>query len=231
MHKSLKESFRETVQAVLPVALVVIVLQIFIPGIPVTSFLQFIIGTLMVIAGLFLFLTGVKIGLLPLGEMIGSHLPKLGSILLILVIAFVVGFTVTLAEPYVRVLAYQVDLVSNGAIDRTFLIAAVALGVGIFISLGILRLALNFPIQGLLRISYLAILVLSFFTPPEFILVAFDSGGVTTGPLITPFILALGIGTVSVLGGRSSLANSFGWVGLASAGPIIAVMLLGVFFG
>ncbi|NLW09119.1 MAG: DUF1538 domain-containing protein [Firmicutes bacterium] len=211
--------------------MVVIVLQIFIPGIPVTSFLQFIIGTLMVIAGLFLFLTGVKIGLLPLGEMIGSHLPKLGSILLILVIAFVVGFSVTVAEPDVRVLAYQVDLVSNGAIDRTFLIAAVALGVGIFISLGILRLALNFPIQGLLGISYLAILVLSFFTPPEFIPVAFDSGGVTTGPLTTPFILALGIGTVSVLGGRSSLANSFGWVGLASAGPIIAVMLLGVFFG
>jgi hypothetical protein len=231
MHKFVKESFRETVQAVLPVSLVVIVLQVLIPSIPLTSFLQFIIGTLMVVAGLFLFLTGVKIGLLPLGEMIGSHLPRLGSFLLVLVIAFVVGFSVTVAEPDVRVLAYQVDLVSNGAIGRTFLIAAVALGVGIFISLGVLRLVLNFPIQAVLGISYLAILVLSFFTPPEFIPVAFDSGGVTTGPLTTPFILALGIGTVSVLGGRSSLANSFGWVGLASAGPIIAVMLLGVFMG
>jgi hypothetical protein len=124
-----------------------------------------------------------------------------------------------------------VDLVSNGAISQTFLVFAVALGVGFFISLGMLRLALNFPIQALLGISYLVILILSFFTPPEFIPVAFDSGGVTTGPLTTPFILALGIGTVSVLGGRSSLANSFGLVGLASAGPIIAVMLLGVFTG
>ena len=111
MHKSVKESFRETIQAVLPVSLVVIVLQVFIPSIPLTSFLQFIIGTLMVVAGLFLFLTGVKIGLLPMGEMIGSHLPRLGSFLLVLVIAFVVGFSVTVAEPDVRVLAYQVNLV------------------------------------------------------------------------------------------------------------------------
>ena len=94
--------------------------------------------------------------------------------------------------------------------------------------MGVLRLVLNFPIQTLLGISYFAILVLSFFTPPEFIPVAFDSGGVTTG-LTTPFILALGIGTVSVLGSRSSWPTGFGWVGLASAGPIIAVMLLGVF--
>jgi|SRR5690554_464073 len=231
MHKTFKESIRETAQAVLPVSLVVIMLQFLLAGIPLASLLQFLIGTLMVMAGLFLFLTGVKIGLLPLGEMIGSHLPRLGVIALVLIVAFVVGFSVTVAEPDVRVLAYQVDLVSNGAISQTFLVFAVALGVGVFISLGMLRLALNFPIQALLGISYLVILILSFFTPPEFIPVAFDSGGVTTGPLTTPFILALGIGTVSVLGGRSSLANSFGLVGLASAGPIIAVMLLGVFTG
>ncbi|HHU83121.1 MAG TPA: DUF1538 domain-containing protein [Firmicutes bacterium] len=231
MHKTFKESIRETAQAVLPVSLVVIMLQFLLAGIPLASLLQFLIGTLMVMAGLFLFLTGVKIGLLPLGEMIGSHLPRLGVIALVLIVAFVVGFSVTVAEPDVRVLAYQVDLVSNGAISQTFLVFAVALGVGFFISLGMLRLALNFPIQALLGISYLVILILSFFTPPEFIPVAFDSGGVTTGPLTTPFILALGIGTVSVLGGRSSLANSFGLVGLASAGPIIAVMLLGVFTG
>ena len=229
MHKTFKESIRETAQAVLPVSLVVIMLQFLLAGIPLASLLQFLIGTLMVMAGLFLFLTGVKIGLLPLGEMIGSHLPRLGVIALVLIVAFVVGFSVTVAEPDVRVLAYQVDLVSNGAISQTFLVFAVALGVGFFISLGMLRLALNFPIQALLGISYLVILILSFFTPPEFIPVAFDSGGVTTGPLTTPFILALGIGTVSVLGGRSSLANSFGLVGLASAGPIIAVMHLGVF--
>lgn len=229
MYKALKEAFSETAQAILPVSLAVILLQFFLAGIPLTSLFRFACGVLMVMAGLFLFLTGVKVGLLPLGEMLGSYLPRLGSIGLVLLVAFLLGFAATVAEPDVRVLANQMDMVSEGAVSQNLLILMVGIGVGIFIALAILRLVLNFPITIIFAVSYILILVLSFFTSPEFVPVAFDSGGVTTGPLTTPFILALGIGTVSVLGGRSSLANSFGLVGLASVGPIIALMLLGVF--
>ncbi len=229
MLKLLKEAFSETSQAILPVSLLIIILQLLLAGIPLLSTLQFLIGMIMVIAGLFLFLTGVKVALLPMGEMVGAQLPKLGSVILVLIFAFVLGFAVTVAEPHVQVLGYQVDMVSGGQISPAFLLLMVALGVGFFIALAMLRLVLGFSYKALLTISHLLILILSFLTPPAYVPIAFDSGGVITGPLLVPFILALGIGTVSVLGGRSSLANSFGLLGLAAAGPVIALMLMGVF--
>lgn len=230
MIKDLREVFFEILQAVLPVIFLITILQFTLINMPIITFLQFLVGALMVIIGLILFLYGLKISLLPLGEAIGAQLPNWGSVILVLIIAFILGFAITLAEPNVRFLAHQVDIVSEGYISKSLLIAVVALGVGIFVALAMLRVILGIPIAYLLLGSYLIIIVFSFFTPADFVAISFDAGGVTTGPMTVPFILALGIGLSSVLGGKSNIADSFGLIGLASIGPVLAVMILGVIF-
>lgn len=228
MASGVKESIREVLLAVAPITFVVVLLQVSIIHMPLVFFARFLIGAALVTIGFFLFLQGVKTGLLPMGEMMGAELPKRAGLPLILLMAFFLGFVVTIAEPDVRVLAYQVDFVSQGQIGKSPLILTVAIGVGVFVCLAMLRIILGIPIAYPLAGGYLAILVLSLFTPPDFVPIAFDAGGVTTGPVTVPFILALGIGTTSVLGGRSSLSDGFGLVGLASIGPVLGVMVLGI---
>lgn len=230
MKSGFKEDLLEVFQAVVPITLVVVLLQVSIVWMPVVTFIRFLIGALMVMLGLLLFLRGVKTGLLPIGEIIGAELPKRGSLSFILIVAFLLGLVVTIAEPDVRVLAHQVDLVSDGRIEKNILILTVALGVAIFVCLAMLRIILGVPIAWLFGGGYLAILVCSFFTAPDFVPISFDAGGVTTGPVTVPFILALGIGTASVLGGRSSISDGFGLVGLASIGPVLGVMILGMIY-
>ncbi len=230
MSTRLKHTLYEVLMAVMPITLVVTILQVVLISLPLVDFLRFLLGSFMVMLGLTLFLQGVKMGFLPMGETIGSKLPQEASLVVILLVAFTLGFVVTLAEPDVRVLAYQVDVVSEGEIARNVLILAVALGVAVFVCMAILRIILGFPIAYLLAAGYTAVLILSFFTPAHFVPISFDAGGVTTGPVTVPFILALGIGTASVLGGRSSITDGFGLVGLASIGPILAVMILGMIY-
>ncbi len=230
MHKNTKEGIVEVVQAVVPITIVVILLQVFLISMPWIIFSRFLIGVVMVMSGMFLFLQGVKIGLLPMGKAIGAELPKRGSMFFLLFFAFVLGFMVTLAEPDVWVLVGYVDSVSEGLVNRYILVASVALGVGIFVTLAMLRIVLNVPIAYLLAGGYILILVLSFFTPADFVPISFDAGGVTTGPVTVPFILALGLGVTAVLGGRSSMHDGFGLIGLASIGPVLGVMILGIIY-
>jgi hypothetical protein len=227
----MKDVWRETRQAVLPLAAVVLILQTLVLSMPFAVIARFVLGAAMVMAGLLLFLKGVRIGLLPMGQAIGAELPKKATLGWLLVLAFVLGFAVTVAEPDVRVLAYQVDYVSGGEIGRSLLVLSVALGVGISVALAMLRILLGVPIAWILAAGYAGVLVLSFFVPASFLPVAFDAGGVTTGPVTVPFILALGIGVVSVLGGRTAIGDGFGIVGIASIGPIVGVMLLGILYG
>jgi len=226
-----KGSLKEVVPAVLPITLVVILLQVFLVSLPWEVFARFLIGAAMVLVGLLLFLQGAKIGLLPMGEAVGSELPKHGSIFFLLFFAFILGFVMTVAEPNVRVLAHQVDHVSDGMIGSNLLILTVATGVAFFVAVGMLRIVLRVPIAWLYGVGYLAIIILSFITPASFVPIAFDAGWVATGPVIVPFILALGLGTVAVMGGRSSFSDGFGLVGLASIGPAISVMILGMIYG
>lgn len=227
----IKEAAWEIFQAVLPIiALVVVLILIFISS-PLPVIVQFLAGAFMVTTGLGLFLLGVKVGLLPLGEAIGAELPQWGSMPLILFFVAILGVAITVAEPDVRVLAAKVDIVSEGAVSRHLLIAAVAIGVGIALIVAVARVVWSVPLGYILVVGYLAVFALSYFVPPHFVPISFDSGGVTTGPMTAPFILALGVGFASVLGGKSSLADSFGYVALASIGPVLAVMLLGVIFG
>jgi len=229
--ESIKETVLEIVFAVLPITVLVIILQFTLIGLPLEVFLQFLIGVVMVSVGLILFLIGVHLGLLPMGEMIGAALPNTGKISLVVLFAFLMGFVVTVAEPDVRVLATQIDVVSQGEISKNLLIFVVALGVAIFVGLAMLRIILKIPITYILVVGYGLIFLLAAFTPPNFVPISFDAGGVTTGPMTVPFILALGVGVARVLGGKSTSADGFGMVALASIGPVLAIMLLGVIFG
>lgn len=229
--QALKETTKEVLLAVFPVTLVVILLQLVIMRLPGIVFGQFIVGVIMVTAGLILFLLGVNIGLLPVGELIGSILPQQGKVWLVIFFGFLFGFVVTIAEPDVRVLAIQVDLVSGGDISRNLLIYTVALGVALFVGLAMARVIFNIPLVYLLGAGYGLVFLLAAFTPPRFVPISFDAGGVTTGPLTVPFVIALGVGVASVLGGKRTTTDGFGLVALASIGPLLAVLLLGVFYG
>ncbi|HDS64111.1 MAG TPA: DUF1538 domain-containing protein [Methanofollis liminatans] len=223
-----KETFQEVLQAILPIGIVILLFQVFVLGASVSAVLEFLLGAAMVVFGIALFLIGVRIGLLPMGEAIGSEMPKSGSLLIIAAVAFFFGFLTTVAEPDVRVLTTMIDSVSGGGIAQTPMILVIAVGVGFFVATALLRIIYRIPIMHLLAAGYGAVILLSLVTPPEYIPIAFDAGGVTTGPITVPFILALGIGVTSVLGGRSALSDGFGLIGLASIGPILGVMLMGV---
>lgn len=229
--QDIRDTVKEVVYAILPITLVIVILQFTLIWLPMEVFFQFLAGVVMVSLGLMLFLLGVHIGLLPVGEMVGSALPKTKKIGLILFFGFLLGFVVTVAEPDVRVLALQIDQVSNGEISRNILVYSVALGVGIFVALAMLRIVFNISIKWLLLGGYGLVFLLAAFTPAHFIPISFDAGGVTTGPMTVPFILALGVGVASVLRGKTSSSDSFGLVALASIGPILAVLLLGVIYG
>ena len=226
----LKNTGKEVLLSILPMTAVIFLLQFTVIGLPTEMLMQFLAGVVMVGLGLFLFFVGVDIGLLPIGEMIGSSMSKLGKLGLIVLCSVVLGFAATVAEPDVIVLASQVDMVTGGAIPKSILISTVALGVGITVGIAVLRIIFNIPITYLLIGGYALIFVLSFFAPTEFVPVALDSGGVTTGPMTVPFIMALGVGVASVLGGKSASTDGFGLVALASVGPIISAMLLGVVY-
>ncbi|MGX4670903.1 DUF1538 domain-containing protein [Cerasibacillus sp. JNUCC 74] len=228
---NIKDTIIEVIQSILPITIVITILQFTLIWLPTETFLQFLIGVVMVGFGLILFLLGVNIGLLPVGEMIGSALSKTKSIWLIVIFGFLLGVVVTIAEPDVRVLSTQVDQVSNGSISKSVLILAVALGVGIFVALSMIRIVFSIPITYMLAGGYGIIFLLAAFTPTTFVPLSFDSGGVTTGPLTVPFIMALGVGVASVLKGKTASQDGFGLVALASIGPIISVLILGVIYG
>jgi hypothetical protein len=230
--QTVEETIWEVVYAIMPITLLVLVLQYTLIWLPFESVLQFLIGVIFVSTGFALFLIGVHIGLLPVGEMIGSSLPKTGKIWMVLLFSFILGVAVTVAEPDVHVLAGYIDQVSDGTIGKWELIFPVALGLGIFVSLSMARILLNISIKWMLFAGYSVVFALaaSPWVSEEFVPISFDAGGVTTGPMAVPFILAFGVGIASVLRSDDQSADGFGLVALASIGPIIAVLILGIIF-
>jgi len=230
--QTVEETIWEVVYAVMPITVLVLILQYTLIWLPTESLLQFLVGVGFVTTGLILFLLGVHIGLLPVGEMIGSSLPKTGKVWMVIIFSFVLGFAVTVAEPDVHVLSDYVAEVSEDAIGKWQLILPVAVGLGIFVALSMIRIALRISIKWILFAGYslVMILALSSWVPDEFIPISFDAGGVTTGPMAVPFILAFGVGVATVIRSDDKAADGFGLVALASIGPILAVLILGIIF-
>lgn len=221
----LLEKIYESVASVAPITAIVLILSITIAPMTAGTLVLFLFGALLLIAGMGFFTLGAEMAMIPMGEGIGAELSKSRKAVFSLLACLILGILITVAEPDLQVLAHQVPAVPN----RT-LILTVALGVGIFLLLAQLRMLLKIPLSYLLIVFYGLIFVLTFFAPPSFIPVSFDSGGVTTGPITVPFIMAFGIGMASVRSDKHSSSDSFGLIALCSIGPILAVLLLGIFY-
>lgn len=221
---NLLEKFKETAVSVLPIMGIVLLLGLTVTPLDKLLLVRFVFGGLLLIIGLTIFLLGVDLGIQPMGERCGAELTKKRSLPLLLIVAFVIGFIVTAAEPDIQVFGDQVkgvfSFVNKSAI--TFVIAA---GIGLFIMLGLLRTVLNFSLKLTFFISYTILFAIAMFAPDSFIGIAFDSGGATTGPMTVPFIMALGLGVSSV---RDDDGNSFGLTGVCSVGPVMAVIIYGL---
>jgi hypothetical protein len=213
-------------RSIAPLIGIVCLLQLAIIQAPAQAFLQFLGGSLLVVLGLLLLLTGIDLGILPMGRFIGAELPRKGSLLLIVAAAFGLGFATTAAEPDVLILASQVADISEGTLQAQPLAWLIASGVGVFAALALARIVLGVPVKALLAGSYAFALALALFAPSAQIALAYDAGSVTTGVLSAPILLSLGLGLSSVLAGRSPATDGFGLLGFASCGPIIAVLLV-----
>ncbi|HDS46171.1 MAG TPA: DUF1538 domain-containing protein [Methanomicrobia archaeon] len=225
------EELRSTLKSLLPAIALIFIFQILFIRMPLREFSQIVLGLLFAVVGFVLFLQGAKIGLLPMGERVGTSLIERHALSLILLFGFLLGIMLTIAEPDVRLLAYQIETVMVSDISRTEIISVSALGLGIFALIALLRIVYDTPIEYILVPGYLICLVLALIAPEEFLVNAFDMGAVTTGPLTVPFLIALGVGMASVLGGRTRLKAGFGILAAGSIGPIMAILLWGIIRG
>ena len=221
----LVEKLREAVDSVLPIALIVSVLCLFFVPVGSGLMLAFLVGTGMIIAGMALFTLGSEQSMSQMGNLVGARLTKSRNILLILAISLIMGVVITMSEPDLQVLATYVP-----GIDRTVLVWAVSIGVGLFLMVCMVRILLGVALRWLLLAFYAVVFILAFLSDPSFLSVSFDAGGVTTGPMTVPFIMALGVGVASIRSDEKAKDDSFGLVALCSVGPILAVLLLGLIY-
>ncbi len=225
MNQKLKEKIMESLSAVLPITGIVLLISILLVPLELATMFMFLTGAIMLVAGMGFFQLGAEMSMTPLGEGIGVQISKTRMIVLIIAIGFAMGAIITISEPDLQVLAQQVPSIPNMT-----LILTVAVGVGIFLAIAIVRILFQVNLSTILIGLYTVLILMSYFVPKEFMAVAFDSGGVTTGPMTVPFIMAMGVGLASVRGDKNASSDSFGLVALSSVGPVLAVMILGCFF-
>ena len=217
------EKMAEAARSVLPIVAIVTLLSLSITPLPTDLFLSFLLGTVFLIFGMGLFSLGAEVSMTPIGAKIGTALTKTKNLPLILCVSFVLGVAVTIAEPDLQVLAKTVP-----HIDTAVLLIAVGTGVGLFLAVCMLRIFTGAKLRYLLLAFYGVVFLLAAFTDADFLGIAFDSGGVTTGPMTVPFILALGVGVAHIRSDAGAESDSFGLVALCSVGPVLAVLLLGL---
>lgn len=225
LHSTFKEKFSETLKAVFPILLIVLVLCFSIAPIPPSILMTFLTGAVLLVIGMLFFNVGVDLSMTPMGERVGTIMTKSKNLVVIVLISFVMGFVITVSEPDLQVLAQQVPSIPN-----LTLILAVAAGVGTFLVLALLRMLFGIALPKLLVLFYIVIFALTPLVPADFLAIAFDSGGVTTGPMTVPFIMAFGIGISAIRNDKHAADDSFGLVSMCSIGPILAVLILGMIY-
>ena len=221
----LREKLSEALHSVLPIIGIVMVLCFTIAPISSSILLCFLMGAAMIVIGTMFFTLGAEISMTPMGERLGTAVTRSKKLSIIVILGFVLGFIITISEPDLQVLAEQVPSIPN----RT-LIFSVALGVGVFLVIALLRMLFSIALPHMLITFYILAFLLTLFVPQSFLTVAFDSGGVTTGPMTVPFIMAFGIGISAIRNDRHASDDSFGLVALCSIGPILAVLILGMIY-
>ncbi len=222
----IREKVKEAYSSVLPITLIVLFLCFTLTPIASGTFLAFILGAIAVIFGMGLFTLGADTAMTPIGEYVGSTVMRSKKLWFILPVCFLVGVLITISEPDLAVLANQL----SKTVDYWVFVFTVGAGVGFFLVVAFLRIVLKVKLSYILIVCYTTVFVLSFFVPDNFVPLAFDSGGVTTGPMSVPFIIAIGTGVASIRSDKGAETDGFGLTALCSVGPIIAVMILGIIY-
>lgn len=225
LRENLLKKLKESLIAVLPTILLVLILCFSVAPISPSILLCFLMGAVLLILGMMFFTIGAELSMTPMGEKVGACMTRTKKLWIVIALSFLLGFIITISEPDLQVLAQQVPSVPNMT-----LILAVACGVGVFLVIALLRMLFGIALPKLLIFFYLIVFVLAFFVPKNFQSVAFDSGGVTTGPMTVPFIMALGVGVAAIRNDRHAADDSFGLVALCSIGPILSVLILGMIY-
>ncbi len=225
IHTILNEKLRESIGSVVPIALIVALLCLFCVPISTDLMLAFVIAVILLIVGMGLFTLGTEASMTPIGNYLGSRMTKSRNLPLIVVLSFILGIAITIAEPDLQVLANNVP-----HINTYVLMLTVSVGVGFFLVVSMIRILLGIDLKWLLIVFYAIVFAVAAFSDVDFLSVAFDSGGVTTGPMTVPFIMALGVGVASIRSDKNAESDSFGLVGLCSIGPILAVLILGFIY-
>lgn len=225
MRENIKLKIKEALSSIIPITLIVAVLSFTITPLATDVIVEFIIGAIMLVIGTGFFTLGAEMSMSIIGERIGADIAKRKNIFLILAILIILGTVVTIAEPDLKVLAEQIT-----SVPTNLIIGIVGLGVGVFLSIAFLRVIFKIKLKYALLFFYSIVFILAFFVPKEFLAMAFDSGGATTGPMAVPFIIAFGIGISSIRGEKNSESDSFGMVALCSIGPILSMMILGMVY-
>ncbi|WP_029520064.1 DUF1538 domain-containing protein [Persephonella sp. IF05-L8] len=220
----LKNSIRD----LLPIILVIAFFQIVIIQQVPENLFSIVIGLSIVAFGLAVFIQGLETGIFPLGENLANEFARKGSLFWLLLFAFLIGFSTTIAEPALIAIADKAAVISGGKIDAFWLRFTVALSVGFAISLGVLRIILGHPIHWYIIVGYIIVVLITFFAPAEIVGLAYDSGGVTTSTVTVPLVTALGIGLASSIRGRNPVIDGFGLIAFASLTPMIFVQLYGI---
>ena len=220
-----QEKFNEALKAVLPIIGIVLVLCFTVAPISPSILMAFLIGAVLLIVGMMLFTLGVELSMTPMGERVGTCMTQSKKLSVMVILSFILGVVITISEPDLQVLAEQVPSIPN-----LTLIFAVAFGVGIFLVVALLRMLFGIPLSYMLVFFYGLVIALAFFVPKSFLSVAFDAGGVTTGPMTVPFIMAMGVGIAAIRSDKHAADDSFGLVSLCSIGPILSVLVLGLIY-
>ncbi len=225
MKENVVLKIKEALSSITPITLIILALSFTITPLTTDIMLEFIIGAAMLVIGTGFFTLGAEKSMSIIGERIGADIAKRKNIFLILIVLVVLGTVITIAEPDLKVLAEQIT-----SLPSNLIIVTVGFGVGIFLAIAFLRVLLKLKLSYILLFLYTLVFVLAFFVPKEFLAMAFDSGGATTGPMAVPFIIAFGVGISSIRSGKNSESDSFGMVAICSIGPILLMMILGMVY-
>jgi hypothetical protein len=220
----------EVAVALAPLLLLFLILQVWLLKFSRRRFIRVLKGFVLTFLGLSFFLQGVYVGFLPVGEIIGKTMGGLEFGWLIIPAGFLMGFVATFAEPAVRVLNYEVEKASGGYIPQQVMLFTVSLGVAASIALSLWKVWLGIPLWYLVIPGYVLAFILARYSSPSFVAIAFDSGGVATGPMTVTFILTMVLGFASAIEGRDPLTEGFGMIAMVALSPILAVLSLGLLF-
>ncbi|WP_078597434.1 DUF1538 domain-containing protein [Evansella clarkii] len=221
----------EVAFALIPLLIFFLFFQFFILKLPVKKLADILKGMFLTFWGLAFFLQGVHVGFLPAGEMMGTILGQMEYLWVLIPVGFILGFVATFAEPAVRILNHEVEKVSGGYIPGKVMLYTLSIGVGISIALSMVRIIAGIPLWYFIIPGYILALVLIKFSTRTFTSVAFDSGGVATGPMTVTFIVAMSVGIATVMEGRDPLLDGFGMIALVALAPILSVLTLGLLYG